>query len=67
MSDFLVFFVRNSPLNQSIKKYWVFQKICNEMGTKILEIDGKMSEITEPKIVNPKNSVSKKWAISSHP
>ena len=37
------------------------------MGTKIFEIDEKMSEIIDAKVGNPQNSTSKKWANFSQP
>ena len=37
------------------------------MGTRIFKIDGKMSKITEPKVGNPENSISRNWATLSHP
>ena len=46
---------------------WKIQKICSTMGTKIFEIDEKMSEIIDAKVGNPQNSTSKKWANFSQP
>ena len=37
------------------------------MGTRISKIYWEMSEIMELKVGNPKNSVSRNWAISSQP
>ena len=37
------------------------------MGTGICKIVKEMAEIIEPKVGNPKNSVSRNWAILSHP
>ena len=37
------------------------------LGTKICKIVEEMSEIIEPKVGNPKNSVSRNWAILSDP
>jgi len=47
--------------------FWKIQEICNKMGTRICKIVEEMSEIIEPKVGNPKNSVSRNWAILSHP
>ena len=33
--------------------------ICNKMGTRIYKIVEEMAEIIEPKVGNPKNSVSR--------
>ena len=46
---------------------WKVQEICNKMGIIICKIFEDMSKIIEPKVGNPKNSVSRNWAISSHP
>ena len=54
----------------NLEKLGVFKKIqeiCNKMGTRICKIVQEMSEIIEPKVGNPKNSVSRNWAILSHP
>ena len=40
---------------------------CNKMGTRICKIVEEMAEIIEPKVGNPKNSVSRNWAILSYP
>ena len=37
------------------------------MGTRICKIVEEMAEIIEPKVGNPKNSVSRNWAILSYP
>ena len=37
------------------------------MGTRILKIDGEMPEIIDSKVGNPKDSVSRNWAILRHP
>ena len=47
--------------------FWKIQEICNKMGTRICKIVEEMSEIIERKVGNPKNSVSRNWAILSHP
>ena len=47
--------------------FWKIQEICNKMGTRICKIVEEMSEVIEPKVGNPKNSVSRNWAILSHP
>ena len=44
--------------------FWKNQEICNKMGTRICKIVEEMSEIIEHKVGNPKNSVSRNWAIS---
>ena len=52
------------------KMFGVFpkiQEIYSQMGTRILKIYWEMSEIMELKVGNPKNSVSRNWAISSQP
>ena len=41
--------------------------ISSKMGTKILEIDEEVSEITDAKVGNPQNSTSKKRANLSQP
>ena len=46
--------------------FWKIQEICNKMGTRICKIVEEMSEIIEHKVGNPKNSVSRNWAIVSH-
>ena len=46
---------------------WKIQEICSKTITRISKIDGEMSEIMEPKVGNPWNSVSRNWAILSHP
>ena len=33
--------------------FWKIQEICSKMGTKILKIDLKMTEIIDPKVGNP--------------
>ena len=43
--------------------FWKIQEICSKMGSKIFKIDWEMSEIMESKVDNPKNSVSRNWAI----
>ena len=66
-----VFFVHNSLQKPFQYKmfgvFWKIQEICNKMGTRICKIVQEMSEIIEPKVGNPKNSVSRNWAILSHP
>ena len=47
--------------------FWKIQEICNKMGTRICKIVEEMSEIIEHKVGNPKNLVSRNWAIMSHP
>ena len=47
--------------------FWKIQEICNKMGTRICKIVEEMAEIIEPKVGNPKNSVSRNWAILSYP
>ena len=47
--------------------FWKIQEICYKMGTRICKIVQEMSEIIESKVGNPKNSVSRNWAILSHP
>ena len=37
------------------------------MGTRICKIVEEMAEIIKPKVGNPKNSVSRNWAILSYP
>ena len=52
------------------KMFGVFpkiQEIYSQMGTRISKIYWEMSEIMELKVGNPKNSVSRNWAISSQP
>ena len=46
--------------------FWKILEICNTMGTRICKIIEEMSEIIEPKVGNPKNSVSRNLAILSH-
>ena len=48
---------------QKLGVFWKIQEICNNMGTRICKIIEEMSEIIEPKVGNPKNSVSRNWAI----
>ena len=43
--------------------FWKIQEICNKMGSRIFKIDGEMSEIMESKVDNPKNLVSRNWAL----
>ena len=52
---------------QKLGVFWKIQEIWNNMGTRICKIIEEMSEIIEPKAGNPKNSVSRNWAILSHP
>ena len=52
---------------QKLGVFWKIQEICNKMGTRICKIVEEMSEIIELKVGNPKNSVSRNWAILSHP
>ena len=52
---------------QKLGVFWKIQEICSKMGTRIFKIVEEMSEIIEPKVGNPKNSVSRNWAILSHP
>ena len=33
--------------------FWKIQEICSKMGTRILKIDGEMTEIIEPKVGTP--------------
>jgi len=33
--------------------FWKIQEICSKMGTRILKIDLKMTEIIDPKVGNP--------------
>ena len=47
--------------------FWKIQEICSKTGTRISKIDGEMSEIIEPKVGNPENSISRNWATLSHP
>ena len=47
--------------------FWKNQEICSKTGTRISKIDGEMSEIIEPKVGNPENSISRNWATLSHP
>ena len=47
--------------------FWKVQEICNKMGIIICKIFEDMSKIIEPKVGNPKNSVSRNWAILTHP
>ena len=47
--------------------FWKIQEICNKMGTRICKMVEEMSEIIERKVGNPKNLVSRNWAILSHP
>ena len=46
--------------------FWKIQEICNKMGTRICKIVEEMAEIIKPKVGNPKNSVSRNWAILSY-
>ena len=46
---------------------WKIQEIFSKMGTKIFEIDEKMSEIIDAKVGNPQNSTSLKSANLSQP
>ena len=66
-----VFFVHNSlqkPFQyKMIGVFLKIQEIYSQMGTKILKIYWELSEIMELKVGNPKNSVSRNWAILSHP
>ena len=39
--------------------FWKIQEICKKMGTRIYKIDEEMSEVIEPKVGNPKKSVSR--------
>ena len=52
---------------QNLGVFWKIQENCNKMGTRICKIVEKMSEVIEPKVGNPKKSVSRNWAILSHP
>ncbi len=47
--------------------FWKNQEICSKTGTRISKIDGEMSEIIEPEVGNPENSISRNWATLSHP
>ena len=47
--------------------FWKILEIYNKMGTRICKIVEEMSEVIEPKVGNPKKSVSRNWAILSHP
>ena len=47
--------------------FWKIQEICSKTCTRISKIDGEMSEIIEPKVGNPENSISRNWATLSHP
>ena len=47
--------------------FWKIQEICSKTGIRISKIDGEMSEIIEPKVGNPENSISRNWATLSHP
>ena len=47
--------------------FWKIQEISNKMGTQICKIVEEMSEVIEPKVGNPKKSVSRNWAILSYP
>ena len=47
--------------------FWKIREIGSKTSTRISKIDGEMSEIMEPKVGNPWNSVSRNWAILSHP
>ena len=47
--------------------FWKILEIYNKMGTRICKIIEEMSEVIEPKVGNPKKSVSRNWAILSHP
>ena len=47
--------------------FWKIREICSKTGTRISKIDGEMSEIIEPKVGNPENSISRNWATLSHP
>ena len=52
---------------QKLGVFWKIQEICNKMGTRICKIVEEMAEIIKPKVGNPKNSVSRNWAILSYP
>ena len=66
-----VLFVHNSLQKPfQYKMFGVFpklQEIYSQMGTKIWKIYWEMSEIMELKVGNPKNSVSRNWAILNYP
>ena len=47
--------------------FWKIQEICNKMGTRTCRIVEEKAEIIKPKVGNPKNSVSRNWAILSYP
>ena len=47
--------------------FWKILEIYNKMGTRICKIVEEMSKINEQEVDNPKKSVSRNWAILSHP
>ena len=64
---FFCFFVHNIHPNHAKLKCWgsivKFRKL-QQNGHKNLKIDGEMPKIIEPKVGNPKISISRKWAMS---
>ena len=57
-SDFLPYLPSKSSKCNNTEMLWKIQEICSKMGTKLFEIDEKMSEIIDAKVGNPQNSTS---------